>query len=115
MKINIGVDIEEIERFAKYVKNKKCLERVFSSEEIAYSIARRNSLQHLAARFAAKEAAWKALSSKYKNGKFMITDISIKNNKVGKPYVYIKNRRCKKIDISLSHTSKYVIAFAIVF
>ncbi|GMO67867.1 MAG: holo-ACP synthase [Endomicrobiia bacterium] len=111
--MNIGVDIEEIERFAECMKDKKYLERIFSNEEISYSIARKNSLQHLVARFAAKEAIWKALSSK--NKKFVITDISIKNNKVGKPNVYIKNKRYKKIDISLSHTSKYVVAFAIVF
>ncbi|MDR1400843.1 MAG: holo-ACP synthase [Endomicrobium sp.] len=113
MKINVGVDIEEVERFAEYIKDKKYLKRIFSDEEISYSIARKNPLQHLAASFAAKEAVWKALSSK--NRKFAITDISIKRSKTGRPHVYIKNKRCKKIDISLSHTSKYVIAFAIVF
>lgn len=113
MKINIGVDIEKIDKFAKHVRNKKHLERIFSIEEISYSISRKKHLQHLAARFAAKEAIWKALSSKKK--KVVITDISIKNDKFGKPCVYIKNKRYKKINISLSHTDKYVVAFAIAF
>ncbi|MDR1511443.1 MAG: holo-ACP synthase [Endomicrobium sp.] len=111
--MNVGVDIEEVERFAERMRDEKCLERIFSNEEISYSVTKKNSLQHLAARFAAKEAVWKALSSK--NKKFVITDISIRNNKAGKPHVYIRNKRYKKIDISLSHTTKYVVAFAIVF
>jgi len=111
--MNIGVDIEEAERFAKYLKDEKYLKRVFTDEEISYSLARKNAVQHLAVRFAAKEAVWKAL--KAKNKRFRFTDISIKNSKNGKPQVYIKNKKCKSIDISLSHTSKYVVAFAIVF
>jgi holo-[acyl-carrier protein] synthase len=111
--MNIGIDIEEVERFNKYVKDKSFLERVFSEEEISYSLPKKNAAQHLAARFAAKEAVWKAINSK--NKKFIITDISIKNTKDGKPQVYIKNKKYTKIDISLSHTKKYVAAVAIVF
>ncbi|OEG70881.1 hypothetical protein ATZ36_16455 [Candidatus Endomicrobiellum trichonymphae] len=110
--MNIGIDIEEVERFAKYVKDKKFLERIFAKEEISYSIPRKNAAQCLAARFAAKEAVWKALSTR---NKFTVTDISIRNTKDGKPQVYIKNKKYKGIDISLSHTDKYVAAVAIVF
>jgi holo-[acyl-carrier protein] synthase len=110
--MNIGIDIEEVERFIKYVKNKKFLERVFAKEEISHSVPRKNAAQCLAARFAAKEAVWKALSTR---SKFTITDISVRNNKDGKPQVYIKNKKYKRIDISLSHTDKYVAAVAIAF
>jgi holo-[acyl-carrier protein] synthase len=110
--MNIGIDIEEVERFVKYVKDKKFLERVFAKEEISYSIPRKNAVQRLAARFAAKEAVWKALSA---INRFTITDISVRNTKGGKPQVYIKNKKYKRIDISLSHTDKYVAAVAIVF
>ncbi|MDR3256380.1 MAG: holo-ACP synthase [Endomicrobium sp.] len=111
--MNIGIDIEEVKRFAKYVKDKDYLERIFAKEEISYSILRKNAVQHLAARFAAKEAVWKALSTK--NKKLIITDISIQNTKNGKPQVYIKNKQYKKIEVSLSHTKKYVAAVAIAF
>jgi holo-[acyl-carrier protein] synthase len=110
--MNIGIDIEEVERFVKYVKDKKFLERIFAKEEISYSIPRKNSAQCLAARFAAKEAVWKALSTR---NKFTIIDISIRNTKDGKPQVYIKNKEYKRINISLSHTDKYVAAVAIAF
>ncbi len=110
--MNIGIDIEEVERFIKYVRDKKFLERVFAKEEISYSVPRKNAAQCLAARFAVKEAVWKALST---INRFTITDISVKNTKDGKPQVYIKNKKYKRIDISLSHTDKYVAAVAIAF
>jgi holo-[acyl-carrier protein] synthase len=111
--MNIGIDIEEVERFKKYVNNKKYLEHIFAKEEISYSFIRKNTAQHLAARFAAKEAVWKALSVKNEN--LSIMDILIKNTKKGRPQVYIKNKKYKKIDISISHTKKYVVAVALVF
>lgn len=111
--MNIGIDIEEVERFNKYVKDKKYLERIFSKEEVFYCLPKKNAAQHLAVRFAAKEAVWKALSSK--NKKLIVTDISVQNTEDGKPQVYIKNKKHKKIEVSLSHTDKYVVAVAIIF
>ena len=111
--MNIGIDIEEVRRFSKFVKDKEYLKRVFAEGEISYCLPKKNPAQHLAARFAAKEAVWKALSSK--NKKLVITDVSIKNTQSGKPEVYIKNKRYSKIDVSLSHTGKYVAAVAIAF
>jgi holo-[acyl-carrier protein] synthase len=110
--MNIGIDIEEVERFVKYVKDKKFLGRIFTKEEVSYSISRKNAAQYLAVRFAAKEAVWKALST---INRFNITDISVRNTKDGKPQVYIKNKKYKRIDVSLSHTDKYVAAVAIAF
>jgi len=111
--MNIGIDIEEVKRFDKYVKDKKYLERMFSKEEVLYSLPKKNASQHLAARFAAKEAVWKALSAKDK--KLFVIDISVRNNKDGKPQVYIKNKKYGRIDVSLSHTKKYVAAVAVAF
>ncbi|MDR2426425.1 MAG: holo-ACP synthase [Endomicrobium sp.] len=111
--MNIGADIEEIKRFQKYVKDKERLEKLFSEDEISFCLSKKNPAQHLAARFAAKEAIWKSIGDKHK--KLIITDISIKNAQSGKPEVYIKNKRYKKIDVSLSHADKYVVAVAIAF
>jgi holo-[acyl-carrier protein] synthase len=111
--MDIGIDIEEIKRFNKYLKDKIYLERIFSKEEILYCLNKKNVEQHLTARFAAKEAIWKALSSKKK--KLIITDISVRNDKAGKPQVYVKNKKYNRINISLSHTKKYVAAVAIAF
>jgi holo-[acyl-carrier protein] synthase len=112
-KMDIGIDIEEVKRFIKYVKNKESLSSVFTEDEMLYSFSKKKAAQHLAARFAAKEAVWKALSTK--NKKLVTTDISVKNTKNGKPLIYIKNKKYKMVDVSLSHTSKYVVAVAIAF
>lgn len=59
--IAIGVDIEDIERFEN--KDDKFLSRVFSIGEIEYCKSKKNAAQHFAARYCAKEAVFKALSS----------------------------------------------------
>jgi holo-[acyl-carrier protein] synthase len=109
--MGIGIDIEEVGRFEKFLKDKNRLERLFSKDEIDYCLGKKNASQHLAARFAAKEAVWKALAPK--NQKLLISDISIKNDNHGKPQVYIKGKRLKTIDISLTHTKKYAATVAI--
>ncbi|MDR1418272.1 MAG: holo-ACP synthase [Endomicrobium sp.] len=107
----IGIDIEEVKRFNKYLKNSKIIRHIFSQEEIDYSFSKKNVAQHLAARFAAKEAVWKALSNK--NKKVTVIDIKIVNNKYGKPEVFISNKKIKKLELSMSHTNKYVVAVAL--
>lgn len=107
----LGIDIEEISRFKKLIKDKKFVERVFSKEEIEYCSSKKNSVQHFAVRFAGKEAVWKAVNDKMK--KFVITDISFKSLPSGKPEVYIKNKKAKNIEVSFSHTKSTVVAVAI--
>lgn len=109
--MNIGIDIEEIKRFQKLLKDKTFIERVFSKDEIAYcSSKKKNSVQHFAVRFAGKEAVWKAVN---KSKKLVITDVSFKNNKLGKPEVYIKGKKVSYIDISFSHNRTTVVAVAV--
>lgn len=64
MIIGIGIDIIEIARFARWhLRSKKQLERIFTSREIAYCLEHTiKSAERFAARFAAKEAFYKALS-----------------------------------------------------
>ena len=59
----IGIDIVEIKRLKKTSKKwgKAFLAKVYTKREIAYSMNKRYPYQHLAARFAAKEAIFKAL------------------------------------------------------
>ena len=109
-KMNIGIDIEEIKRFQKLLKDKTFIERIFSKDEIEYCSSKKNSIQHYAVRFAGKEAVWKAIN---KSRKLVITDISFKNNKLGKPEVYIKGKKVSYIDISFSHNKTTVVAVAV--
>ncbi len=108
--MNIGVDIEEIKRFQKLLKNKNFIKRLFSKDEIDYCSSKKNAVQHYAVRFAGKEAVWKAIN---KSKKIVITDISFKNSVLGKPEVFIKGKKVSYIDVSFSHNRTTVIAVAI--
>ncbi|MCP2604633.1 holo-ACP synthase [Candidatus Aminicenantes bacterium AH-873-B07] len=108
----IGIDIIEVERIAKvFGKNKKFLFRIFTQKEINYCLSKKNKYQHLAARFAAKEAFFKAFGKK-----IGWKDIEIINQPSGKPELKILNPDIsfKKIYISLSHLKKYAIALVII-
>jgi holo-[acyl-carrier protein] synthase len=108
--MNIGIDIEEIKRFQKLLKDKNFIKRLFSKDEIDYCSSKKNAVQHYAVRFAGKEAVWKAIN---KSKKIVITDISFKNSVLGKPEVFIKDKKVSYIDVSFSHNKTTVIAVAI--
>lgn len=64
MIVGIGVDLVEIERMRRLLhrKGERALERLFTDGERAYASTHGDPVRHLAARAAAKEAAYKALS-----------------------------------------------------
>lgn len=111
--MSIGIDIVEVKRIAALIKNKRFLNRIFTDKEIEYCSNKKNSAQHYAVRFAAKEAVWKAIG----NSNLTHKKISIRNTKNGKPEVVLphelKNLQ-NKISISLSHTKDFATAVAIV-
>lgn len=106
----IGVDIENISRFKD--KERAFYERVFTQSEIEYCESKRNPAPHYAARFCAKEAVFKALSSAG-IGNILITQIEVYNDKNGSPRIRLLNSDIKyKVHISLSHDKEKAIAFA---
>ncbi len=117
MKIHCGTDIIEIERIKESIDNleDKFINRIFTKEEIKYCESKKNQkYQHYAARFAAKEAAFKAISWKL-DDKYKISwkDIEITNNKQGKPQlniIGIDSKDIESIDLSISHCKKYANA-----
>ena len=70
--IGLGIDATEIARVAATIDRygDRFLAKVFTDGEIAYCRARRNAASSFAARFAAKEAAMKALGTGYSRGVF---------------------------------------------
>lgn len=68
--LGIGLDATEIHRVAEVFERygERFLRRVFTDGEIAYCTRRRNPVPHLAGRFAAKEAAMKALGTGHSRG-----------------------------------------------
>lgn len=117
MKITCGTDIIEIGRIKEDIENvgEAFINRIFTQNEIQYCENKKGQkYQHYAARFAGKEAAFKAISYQLKD-KFSITwkDIEITNDKNGRPNIEIfgiGKENIESIDISLSHCKEYAIA-----
>lgn len=122
MIIGTGVDIVEIARIRKAVDkwDVKFTNRVFTDNEMRYSKERKFFHQHLAARFAAKEAVLKAFGDKSINS-MEWKEIEIVNNSDGKPVVRLTGqakktmlrRKISEVIVSLSHTRNYAVANAI--
>jgi holo-[acyl-carrier protein] synthase len=110
--IGTGVDITEVRRLRQAIEKwgASFLDRIFTKEELENAKTRGSLYQHLAGRFAAKEAVFKALGDKNLGWK----DVQILNDKEGKPYCIIRNNKAKKIEahISISHVKTYAVANA---
>ena len=120
--IGAGVDIVEIARIRQAANKWKdrFLRRIFTDKEIDYAKSKRFLYQHLAARFAAKEAVLKAFGDSSIN-RMEWKEIEIINNRDGKPLVRLNGeakktmvrRGVRDIIVSLSHTRNYAVANAI--
>ena len=121
--IGTGVDIVENSRIKKLIANNSFLNRVFTNKEILISKKIKNKTSYFAKRFAAKEAFVKSLGTGFRYG-LNLKDISIINDKLGKPSFFInkkiKNLIKKRFKInsfnfflSISDEKKYSIAFVI--
>lgn len=83
----LGIDIVEVERVAEKIeKDNGFRELVFSAREIAYCESKTHKHEHYAARFAAKEAFFKALGTGWLNGT-AFNEVEIINNSQGKPEI----------------------------
>ena len=123
MKVFCGTDIIEICRIRKSLEDEKTgtslKERIFTPQEIAYCESKKNQkYQHYAARFAAKEAAFKALSKQIEN-KYSILwkDFEVVNDEQGRPELRVLNNlktSIQNIDLSISHCHEYAVATVVV-
>ena len=121
--LGIGVDIVENSRISKLLKNKLFIKRIFSNSEILIANKIRDKKGYYSKRFAAKEAFAKSIGiGLRKNLNF--NDISIVNDKLGKPS-FIISEKIKKIVkkkfkitsfnffLSISDEKKYSVAYVI--
>ncbi|MCF0126467.1 MAG: holo-ACP synthase [Clostridia bacterium] len=117
MKITCGTDIIEISRIKDSIDSlgDKFLNKIFTDKEIKYCESKKGQrYQHYAARFAAKEATFKAISHLL-NDKYSICwkDIEVVNNKEGNPSVNILGvnmEYIESVDLSISHCKEYAVA-----
>jgi holo-[acyl-carrier protein] synthase len=119
MIVGIGVDIVEVERIERAVDRfgDRFMRRVFTEQEIVYSMNKIHPYQKLAARFAAKEAAFKALGTgvtKWKEAETMIEPS-------GKPTLHLHGKAAERARslaavrtfISASDTAQYAMAIVV--
>ena len=119
MIIGIGVDMEEVDRIQKAIERHgdRFIERIFTPREIEYVDERANRFERYAARFAAKEAAMKALGTGWSCGVSWL-DSEIVNDADGRPHLHLhgraaaiaRERGVQRRWVSLSHTHRSVVA-----
>jgi holo-[acyl-carrier protein] synthase len=117
--VSIGIDITEIHRVREVLaRTPRFRERVFTERERAYCDARgAGAAQHYAARFAAKEAAFKALGTGWSGG-LGWHHVEVCNEENGAPRLLLHAHARELFDrlgatrahLSLSHTSEHAVA-----
>lgn len=116
MQIKCGIDIIEISRVRESIEDTKgkFLERVYTKSEIDYCESKNKAkYQHYAARFAAKEAFFKAISGSFEKYEITWQDIEVVNDPNGRPGIYMATKQIpniESIDISISHCKEYAVA-----
>ena len=119
----VGTDIVKNSRIKKHIKNKKFINRIFTSNEINDSKKIKQKVLFFSKRFAAKEAFAKSLGTGFTHN-INFKDINISKKKSGKPYFTLSNNlkiilkkklKLKKIKIflSLSDEREYSVAYVI--
>ncbi len=119
MIVGTGIDIAEVPRIAESIERfgERFLRRVFTEEEIRYCDSKANRVERYAVRFAAKEAAMKALGTGWNHG-VRWRDVEVFRQTGRRPTIRFHGRAAefaaklgaKNIALSISHTPEHAIA-----
>jgi len=120
--IGHGIDLVEVARIAAVLNRHgdRFLTRVFTRAESDHSAGRRRRAEHLAGRFAAKEAALKALGTGLANG-ITWTELEVVPDAAGRPTLALSGEALKLAgslgvtawQLSMTHTGEYAAASVI--
>lgn len=120
--IGIGTDIIECLRIAQMIDRhgELFINRVYTPLEIGYCNSRKQTTQHFAGRWAAKEAILKALGTGWRRG-ISWRDIEVRNDPLGKPVVGLRGGAADlvaqlgiaEMQVSISHCRSHALAYAI--
>jgi holo-[acyl-carrier protein] synthase len=120
-RVRIGVDVVGVERLQAIVADdEKRQEALFTPRELEYCRGKRRCYEHMAARFAAKEAVLKAFGTGISR-RMRWTEVEVVNERSGRPQVvlsgavaaYAQRHGLTDLDVSLSHTEGLAIAQAV--
>ncbi|HYM12949.1 MAG TPA: holo-[acyl-carrier-protein] synthase [Bryobacterales bacterium] len=119
MIVGSGIDLADVPRIRRSIERygERFLSRVFTPAEIAFVERKKNRFERYAARFAAKEAAMKAIGTGWKRG-VTWKDVEVTNLPSGKPTLHFSGKAAefvarlgvKSVALSLSHTEELAIA-----
>jgi holo-[acyl-carrier protein] synthase len=119
MIVGTGVDIAETSRIEQALERhgERFCKRIYTAREMEYCEQFKNKAERYAARFAAKEAAFKALGTGWRNGVRWL-DVEITHQPSGKPELALTGRAeevarrlgVTRTAVSLSHSDRYVVA-----
>jgi holo-[acyl-carrier protein] synthase len=122
MILGLGIDLEETRRIEESIAEfgRKFLERVFTPLEIAFCEGKANASERYAARFSAKEAAFKALQSSWDRGLHW-RDFEVEALPGGAPKLHLHGKALeiaaekgvKAVHLSFSHTKTHVTAIVV--
>jgi holo-[acyl-carrier protein] synthase len=117
--VGLGLDIAEVDRVAEAITRygPAILERLYTPREVAYCESHKNKFERYAARFAAKEAAMKALGTGWKRG-VRWREIEVSNVPGGKPTVRLEGVArniadglgVRNISLSITHSGNLALA-----
>ena len=121
--LGVGVDIVDKNRIKKSLKNKLFIKRIFTDSEILLAKNKKDKISFYSNRFAAKEAFSKSIGTGFREN-LNFSDLSIKNDKLGKPIFVITDKikklikkkfKISKFDflLSISDEKKYSIAYVL--
>ena len=117
--VGTGVDLVEVPRFQASMDRagERFLEKLFTPGELAYAKGRKSMVQHLAVRFAAKEAVVKAMGAPKGLGLKWV-DLEIIHDSDGRPQARFSGTMSRwsrlEVHLSLSHTEAYAVATALI-
>lgn len=121
MIFGIGTDIIEVARMESHLKKNETLkQKIFTLREQEYAGGKSIEFQHYAARFAAKEAFFKALGTGFRYG-MAFNEIEVLNDELGKPYIeihgevkkFVEQNQITNIHLTLSHVKEMANAFVV--
>ncbi|HZL66643.1 MAG TPA: holo-[acyl-carrier-protein] synthase [Candidatus Limnocylindrales bacterium] len=119
MIVGTGIDIAEVDRIKATIERfgRRFLERVFTPDEIRYCESKANKAERYAGRFAAKEAAMKAIGTGWSRG-VTWQDVEVKRSPGGRPTIAFHGRAAEfsqklgavRAHLSITHTNESAMA-----
>ena len=119
MVVGIGIDLVEIARIRRLMERwrERFLGRVFTPDEVAYALRRHDPAEHLAARFAAKEATLKALGTGLSMG-VRWREMEVRRARGQRPILVLSGRTAaigvargvRSLHVSLTHDGGFAVA-----